>query len=57
MASQRKTKYPKKSGARVKSWPPSLMTTCTGCFLALHGQLTRREIDEAWLSALEWTGS
>ena len=25
------------------------------CFLALHDQLNRHEIDEPWLSALEWT--
>ncbi len=25
------------------------------CFLALHDQLTRQEIDEAWLAGLEWT--
>jgi 1,4-alpha-glucan branching enzyme len=25
------------------------------CFLSLYGQLTRREIDEPWLKALEWT--
>jgi len=25
------------------------------CFHALHDQIVRREIDQAWLSALEWT--
>jgi 1,4-alpha-glucan branching enzyme len=25
------------------------------CFLSLHDQITRRQIDESWLSALEWT--
>ena len=25
------------------------------CFLALHDQITRHEIDETWLSGLEWT--
>jgi predicted glycosyl hydrolase (DUF1957 family) len=39
----------------MKSWPTGLMTTSAECFLALHGQLTRREIDEPWLKGLEWT--